>query len=158
MLAFGSDSLVELLSASVVLLQWSPRLSISERKAARGTAVLLFALSVVVGATAIASLVLKLRPEKSCAGMTITIAALIAMPILAALKRREARRIRNEALAADSVQSATCAYLAGVVLLGLAVNALFHIAWFDSMAALVAVPILVKQSRSAWKGQVCECC
>jgi divalent metal cation (Fe/Co/Zn/Cd) transporter len=158
MLAFGSDSFVELLSAAVVLSQRSPRVSISERKAARATSVLLFVLAFVVAATAIGSLLLKLHPETSRAGIVITVAALIAMPILASLKRREARRTRNAALAADSVQSATCAYLAGITLVGLAVNALFHIAWFDPLAALVAIPILIKEGRSAWQGQTCGCC
>jgi divalent metal cation (Fe/Co/Zn/Cd) transporter len=158
MLAFGSDSFVELLSAVVVLLQWSPRVSISERKAARGASVLLFALAFIVAATAVASLLLKFRPETTRAGMAITVAALIAMPILASLKRREARRSSNEALAADAVQSATCAWLAGVTLAGLAVNALFHVAWFDSLAALAAVPILIREARLAWRGQTCGCC
>jgi divalent metal cation (Fe/Co/Zn/Cd) transporter len=158
MLAFGSDSFVELLSAAVVLLQRSPRLSISKRRAARGTSVWLFALAIVVAATAVASLLLKSRPETSRAGIVITVAALIAMPILASLKRREARRTSNAALAADSVQSATCAYLAGIILVGLAVNALFHIPWFDSLAALAAIPILIKEGKSSWQGQTCGCC
>ena len=158
MLAFGSDSFVELLSAAIVLLQWIPRISISERRAARGTSILLFALAFVVAATTIASLLLKLHPKTSHAGIAITVAALFVMPILASLKRREARRSSNAALAADSVQSATCAYLAGVTLVGLAANALFHIAWFDSLAALVAVPILIKEGQSAWQGQICGCC
>ena len=42
-------------------------------------------------------------------------------------------------LAADAVQSATCAYLALITLAGLAANAAFHIPWVDSLAALVAV-------------------
>jgi len=45
-----------------------------------------------------------------------------------------------------------------VTLAGLAVNAVFHIAWMDSLAALVAVPILIKEGRSAWRGQNCGCC
>ena len=88
----------------------------------------------------------------------ITLAALIVMPILANLKRREARRSNNAALAADAVQSATCAYLAVIVLAGLAINAFFHIAWFDPLAALVAVPLLLKESRSAWRGDACGRC
>ncbi len=158
MLGFGSDSFMELLSAAIVLLQLSPRFSISQRKAAQGTSVLLCALALVVAATAIASLLLKLRPKTSRAGIAITIAALIAMPILASLKRREARRSGNAALRADSVQSATCAFLAGITLAGLAMNALFHIAWFDSLAALAAIPLLIKEGRSAWQGRTCGCC
>ena len=127
MLAFGSDSLVELLSAAVVLLQWTPSMSISERRASRIAGALLFVLAFVVSAIAVASLALRLRPATSYAGIAITIAALIAMPILAFLKRREARRSKNAALAADAVQSATCAYLALIALAGLAVNAAFHV-------------------------------
>jgi divalent metal cation (Fe/Co/Zn/Cd) transporter len=158
MLAFGSDSLVELLSATVVLLQWIPGMAISERRASRTAGVLLFVLAFVVAASAVASFALRLRPETSYAGMGITAAALIAMPVLASLKRREARRSRNAALAADAVQSATCAYIALITLAGLAINAAFHIAWFDSIAALAAIPILIKEGRSAWQGHACGCC
>ena len=158
MLAFGSDSFVELLSAGVVLLQFLPQVSISQRNAARAAGALLFALALIVCVMAIASLALRLRPETSRLGIGITVAALIVMPILARLKRREARRSNNAALAADAVQSATCAYLAVIALAGLAINALFHIAWFDSLAALAAVPLLLKEGRAAWNGQACGCC
>ena len=158
LLAFGSDSLIELLSATVVLLQWTPRFSLSERTAARTASVLLYALAAVVVVIAMLSFLLKRPPETSVAGIAITIAALVAMPILALLKRREARRTGNVALAADAVQSATCAWLAAITLAGLALNALFHIAWFDSLAALAATPLLLKEARAAWKGRACACC
>jgi divalent metal cation (Fe/Co/Zn/Cd) transporter len=158
MLAFGSDSLVELMSAAVVLLQWIPGASISERNATRTASLLLFVLAFVVAGTALASLVLGMQPETSRAGIGITAAALFAMPVLAWLKRREAHRSGNTALAADAAQSAACAYLALIALVGLAVNALFHIAWFDAAAALVAIPILIKEGRSAWQGHTCGCC
>lgn len=158
LLAFGSDSLVELLSATVVLLQWVPKLAISERKASRAAGGLLFVLAAVVAAIAVASFVLRARPETSFAGIAITGAALVAMPVLAALKRREARRSGNAALAADAVQSATCAYLALITLVGLGLNAAFHITWFDSLAALAAIPLLLKEGRAAWRGRACGCC
>ncbi len=156
--AFGSDSLVELLSAGVVLLQFLPQVRLSERTAARSAAALLFLLAAVVGVLAIAALVLGIHPESSRMGMGITLAALIVMPILAALKRREARRSNSAALAADAVQSATCAYLAASVLVGLSLNAWFRIAWFDSAAALLAIPLLLKEGRAAWQGHTCACC
>jgi divalent metal cation (Fe/Co/Zn/Cd) transporter len=158
MAAFGSDSLVELLSAGVVLLQFVPWVALSERRAARAAGVLLFALALIVGVLAVGSLALRMRPETSRLGIGITIAALMVMPILAGLKRREARRSNNAALAADAVQSATCAYLAGIVLVGVGINAVFHVAWFDSAAALVAIPLLVKEGRAAWNGRACGCC
>jgi divalent metal cation (Fe/Co/Zn/Cd) transporter len=158
MLAFGSDSFVELLSAGVVLLPFIPHVSVSERKAARAAGGLLFALAVIVSATAFGSLALRVRPEASRLGIGITLAALIVMPVLAKLKRREAHRSHNVALAADAVQSATCAYLAMIALVGLAINVFFKIAWFDSLAALAAVPLLLKEGREAWRGKVCGCC
>jgi divalent metal cation (Fe/Co/Zn/Cd) transporter len=158
LLAFGSDSFVELLSAAVVLLRYGSPKSISEQKAARIAGALLFVLAFVVASTALLTLILRWRPEMSYLGMMVTIAALAVMPILATLKRREARRSNNVALAADAVQSATCAYLALITLAGLAANAAFHLPWVDSVAALLAIPILLKGGRSAWQGHSCSCC
>ena len=75
--------------------------------------------------------------------------SLVAMPVLAWLKRKHARAANNRALAADAVQSATCAYLAAVTLAGLVIYALWHVAWVDSVAACAAVPVLVIEGRSA---------
>jgi divalent metal cation (Fe/Co/Zn/Cd) transporter len=158
LLAFGSDSFVELLSAAVVLLRYGSPKSISEQKAARIAGALLFVLAFVVASTALLTLVLRWRPETSYLGIMVTIAALVVMPILATLKRTEARRSNNVALAADAVQSATCAYLALITLAGLAANAAFHIPWVDSVAGLLAIPILLKEGRSAWQGHTCSCC
>jgi len=165
--AFGSDSLIELISAIVVLLQFLPQFSISEKRASRATSVLLFALAVVVTAIAVFALVLHSSPQASTLGMGITVAAIVAMAVLAWLKRREARRSGNSALGADAVQSATCAYLAAITLIGLVVNATFHIAWFDSAAAIAASlstwmkvrspsplgsAIFARHSSTSWRG------
>ena len=158
LLAFGSDSFVELLSASVVLRQFSSPKSISERSAGRINGALLFVLAFTVALAALLSLAFRLRPEPSPLGMLITVSALVAMPILVGLKRREARRTNHVALAADAVQSAMCAYLALITLAGLAANAVFHIPWVDSLAALVAIPILLHEGRLAWQGHACGCC
>lgn len=158
MFAFGSDSLIELASASVVLLQIVPAVQISKRAASRTAAVLLYLLAAAVTGIAVVSLARGHRPETSVSGIAITVAALIAMPILASLKRREARRTGNVALAADAVQSATCAYLALTALAGVSINALWHISWVDPAVALVAVPFLMREGRSAWQGQACGCC
>ena len=158
LLAFGSDSLVELLSAGVVLLQFTPRLRLSEARAARMAGVLLYVLAVVVTGIAVATLVLGAKPEASVPGIVITALALVVMPLLAWQKRRLARKRGDTAMAADAVQSATCAYLAAITLVGLAVNAIWHVAWMDSAAALVAVPLIVVEARRAMRGESCGCC
>ncbi|MGI4828184.1 MAG: hypothetical protein ACRYFU_08345 [Janthinobacterium lividum] len=153
LLAFGSDSVVELVSAIVVLSQGSThKRRLTEAQAARLAGVLLTVLAVVVVGAAVGSLFLHIRPDTSRSGMAITIASLLLMPFLARWKRVEARRIGNAALAADAVQSATCAYLALLTLVGLAANAAFGIAWFDDLAALLAVPILLREANEAFSG------
>jgi divalent metal cation (Fe/Co/Zn/Cd) transporter len=155
LLAFGSDSLIELLSASVVLMQFLPRFPLKKIHAERAAAVLLFLLA---GAVLIIALLAYHTPmETSCLGIGVTAAALIVMPLLAWLKRRHARAANDRALAADAVQSATCAYLAAVTLAGLVIYALWHVAWVDSVAACAAVPVLVIEGRRAWRGEGCGC-
>lgn len=162
LLAFASDSLVELLSAAVVLLQFLSAGRVSERVATRAAAILLYALAAIVAVIALTSLVQHDHPRPSRLGIAITLAALVAMPILAALKRRHARLTGNVALAADAVQSATCAYLALITLAGLALNAIFHArfhaAWIDPAAALLAIPILLQEANQARRGHTCACC
>jgi divalent metal cation (Fe/Co/Zn/Cd) transporter len=155
LLAFGSDSLVELLSAVVVLLQFRPKFPLRKAHADKASAVLLFLLAGVILCVAWLG---RGRPmETSCAGIAITALALVVMPVLASMKRRQARRMNNRALAADATQSATCAYLAAVTLAGLAIYAFWHIRWVDTLAALAAIPIVLVEGRRAWRGEGCGC-
>jgi divalent metal cation (Fe/Co/Zn/Cd) transporter len=155
LLAFGSDSLIELLSAAVVLLQFLPRFPLGRTKAERLAAMLLFLLAGAV--VIIAVLSWRTPMETSRLGIGITAAALLAMPALAWLKRKQARKTNDRALAADAVQSATCAYLAAVTLAGLVIFAFWRVAWVDSLAALAAVPVLIVEGRRAWRGEGCGC-
>jgi divalent metal cation (Fe/Co/Zn/Cd) transporter len=158
LLAFGSDSLVELLSATVVLLQFVPSIRLSSARAGMAAGILLYVLAGVVVLISILGWVTGVRPETSLAGIGITSAALVVMPVLAWKKHTLARTTRNTAMAADAVQSATCAYLAAITLFGLAANALFHVQWVDSIAALIAVPLLLREARAAMRGDGCACC
>ena len=157
LLAFGADSFVELLSASVALLSFVPSFPLTKDRAARMAGILLYVLAVVVACIAVISLVRGSQPETSCSGIAITIAALVAMPILAWFKRRIGRSTGNRALVADAVQSATCAYLAAITLVSLATNAIFHMHWIDLVAALAVLPVLVVEGRNAMRGDGCGC-
>ena len=158
LLAFGADSFVELLSASVVLLSFLPSFPLAKDRAARWAGVLLFVLGAVIAMTAVVTLIRGNQPETSYAGIGITVAALLVMPVLAWFKRKMARLTDSRALAADAIQSATCAYLAAITLVGLALNALFRIHWIDSAVALAALPILFVEGRRAIRGERCACC
>jgi divalent metal cation (Fe/Co/Zn/Cd) transporter len=157
MLGFGGDSVIELLSALVVLKHFTgPQLS--EQRAARVTAALLFALAAfTVCASALSLTRVWSPPQPTYVGMALLIAAGLFMPWLARRKQALSRATGSSALAADSVQSSVCAWLAWIALAGLAINAVFGVSWADPLAALALCPIVIKEARDAWKQKACQC-
>ena len=83
LLAFGADSLVELLSATVVLLAEFRFSSLTRNRAAWLNGILLFALAGAIALVALLALAFGIHPETSLSGIAITIAALLVMPLLA---------------------------------------------------------------------------
>jgi len=43
-------------------------------------------------------------------------------------------------------------------LVGLAINAIWHVEWADPIAALVVLPLIVWEGREAVRGKACACC
>ena len=160
LLAFGGDSAIELFSAIVV--SWRFRIHTlqehPERRAARIAGALLFALAAYVLAASGLTLLGYSEPKPTYLGIAILIAAAAMMPWLAKEKRRLASATGSAALRADSAQSALCACLSLVALVGLGVNAVWHVAWADPVAALVVTPLIVWEGREAIRGNACGCC
>jgi divalent metal cation (Fe/Co/Zn/Cd) transporter len=99
--------------------------------------------------TAILGLVLRSHPERSPLGIAISAAAVLVMPWLWFTKRRIATRISSGALGGDAASSLTCGYMAGAVLVGVLLNALFHWWWAEDVAALVFLFFLIAETREA---------
>ncbi len=157
-LAFGGDSAIELLSAVIVLTRFSGA-RLSERRAARLTAVLLFCLAFfIVSASVVSFLRLWSAPQPTYIGMALLIAAAVIMPWLARRKRRLSAETGSSALAADAAQSSICGWLAWIALAGLGLNAFLGIHWADPLAALAITPIVLKEGRDAWNLKMCHCC
>ena len=160
LLAFGGDSAIELLSAIVVL--WRFRVHAeqeqSEKRATRIAAVLLFILSAYVSAASVMTLLGYSEPKTTYLGIAILIAAAAIMPWLAKEKRGLAAVTGSAALRADAAESALCAYFSLVALLGLGINAIWHLSWADPIAALVIVPLIIREGWEAMRGKACGCC
>jgi divalent metal cation (Fe/Co/Zn/Cd) transporter len=157
--AFGGDSTVELLSAVVVVWRFSTDASEhAEQRAARIAGGLLFALAAYVVLASAMSLLGYSEPKPSYLGMAVLVGAAIIMPVLAKEKRRLSALTGSAALRADAAESALCAYLSIIALMGLAVRAIWHIAWADPVAALVITPLIVFEAREAMRGKICGCC
>lgn len=157
LLGFGGDSAVELLSAIVVLWRFrstSDSVEKDEKLAARVTGLLLFALAVfLLGSSFLAFT--RFRPQPSYLGIALLVAAAIGMPWLSHRKKALAIKTSSASLKADAVQSAMCAYLAWIALGGLLVNAVFHASWADPIAALLLVPIILREGWESMHARTC---
>jgi divalent metal cation (Fe/Co/Zn/Cd) transporter len=158
LLAFGGDSLVELLSAAVVFSRF--RFAFDEARAARIAGALLFALAGLVALTSVLNFLGYRQAQQSLVGMGILLAAAVVMPWLGSRKRHLAAVTSSAALKADAAESAVCGYMAWIALSGLAVNAIWHKAWADPVAALALIPLILREGWQAMRASRlgCGCC
>ena len=155
---FGGDSLIELLSAAVVL--WRFRFHLSEARSARIAGVLLFVLAALVMLSSVLNFLGYREARPSLLGIGILLAAAVVMPWLANRKRRLAAIVSSAALKADAAESALCGYMAWIALIGLVVNAVSGKSWADPVAALALIPLIVKEGWTAVRESRlgCQCC
>ena len=88
LLAFGADSLIELLSAMVVLLQFIPSVAVSPARAMKIAGSLLFVLAAVITIASGLALWQKVQPDTSWLGMGVTVWALVIMPVLSMAEKK----------------------------------------------------------------------
>ena len=78
-----------------------------------------FVLAVYVAVDAVKTLVQRESPHASIVGVCLAAVSIVVMPLLARAKRLVAGRLNSRALVADSRQTDLCAYLSGILLVGL---------------------------------------
>ena len=160
LVGFGADSVIESLSSLVLLwrLQSHEADERRERLALRLVGICFLILAAYVAFDAAHSLLRHELPDASFVGIGLAVVSLIVMPLLARAKRRVAARLDSAALAADSRQTDLCAYLSAILLAGLALNAAFGWWWADPVAALIMVPIIIREGVQALRGELCDDC
>lgn len=149
---FGLDSVIELAAAVIVV--WQLRGGQDEdreRRAVRMIGVTFFALAAYLAVEAIRDLAGHARPATSPAGIAIAAAALAVMPALALAKRRTGQALGNQALIADSAETAFCALTSAATLAGVGLNA--WAGWWqaDPAAALVIAALAAREGLEAWQ-------
>src|SRR5215468_9439496 len=147
LVGFSIDSVIEVASSIVLVWRLSEHERMEEREevAHKLVGVGFLALALYIAFDAVNDLIRQLPPRPTYFGVAYAIASVIVMPLLARAKRRVAGQLGSNALHADSHQSDICAYLAVILLAGLALNALFGLWWADPVAALCMLPILIKE-------------
>lgn len=159
LVGFGLDSVIETMSAGILV--WRLRAVEDaegrERTAGRLVGICFLLLAVYVTAESIRALWMRAQSEHSLPGILIAIAAVIVMPLLGRAKRRVAAQMKSGALHSDSRQADFCAWLSGILLIGLLLHALLGWWWADPAAALVMVPIIAREGVQGVRGETCEC-
>jgi divalent metal cation (Fe/Co/Zn/Cd) transporter len=160
LVGFGFDSIIEVTSGATLIWRLHADLDEARREhvekvALRIVGVCFVALALYVSYDSIKSLISHESPSRSVPGILLAIASLIVMPLLARAKKTIARGIASGALAADARQTELCTYLSAILLGGLMLNALFGWWWADPVAALVMVPIIVREGIEALRGETC---
>ncbi len=160
LVGFGFDSLIEVTSGLTLL--WRLRADVDEERRERAEAISLrivgvcfVILAIYVSYDSIKSLIRREAAQESLIGIVLAAVSLIVMPLLVRAKRKVARGINSGAMMADSKQTELCTYLSGILLVGLLLNALLGWWWADPVAALIMVPIIVKEGIEALRGETC---
>jgi divalent metal cation (Fe/Co/Zn/Cd) transporter len=164
LVGFGADSLIEVIASGAA--QWRLRTDLDHVKRERVERVTLLiigwsflALAVYISVDSAKSLWLRERPERSIPGLVILSLSVVIMPLLARAKRRVARAMASRALESEAFQTTLCAYLSGIALLGVVLNAFLGWWWADPVAAIAMVPIIAKEGVDGVRGQeLCDDC
>jgi len=165
LIGFGVDSFIEVSSGAVV--GWRLRSELrhrsieraerAERVASRIAGGLLLALAVYILIDAGRQLLgFGAKAEQSIVGIVLTAISLVVMPVLGWAKLRTARVLDSRALRADAYETITCAWLSLTALAGLLLNATLGWWWADPVAALVLVPLIVREGMEGWRGGCCD--
>ncbi len=158
LVAFGADSVIELLAGGIVLWRFAAIRSGSdsaEHAGHRLIAASFYAVAAYVAADAVIDLAVAHHPASSWAGIALALVALATMPPLAHAKARVAVRLDSATAKGESRQTLLCAYLSLALLIGLAGNALFGLWWLDPAAAIVIAGAAAREGAHAWRGEGC---
>lgn len=154
LLAFGGDSLIELISCLAVLVYLRKDERGSEmhdsKRTGQLTSALLFSLIPIIALGAVCSYVAGLRPEGSPVGIAVAGGAAMTMPYLWSQKRRIGRETRSLPLSIDAIESVTCFFMSVALLGGLVVEYFTGLWWVDYLAAAAILAFVAKEALGSY--------
>jgi divalent metal cation (Fe/Co/Zn/Cd) transporter len=160
LVGFGIDSFIEVISGSVLLWRMSidadvHRREQNERLSLKIVGVCFLALAVYVGYESVSDLLTRKAPEHSIPGIVLACVSLVVMPLLSRAKKKVGNELGSMAMHADAKQTDFCVYLSAILLTGLLLNIALGWWWADPIAALVMVPIIVKEGIDGTRAKAC---
>jgi cation diffusion facilitator family transporter len=152
LLGFGSDSLVESISGTIMIWRFRKHKKISkeeeekiEKKAEFLIGISFFIFGTYILIESLRKLIIQEKPEPSIIGIIIAIASIIVMPILFLSKYKTGKTIGSNSLIADSKQTLACLFMSFSLLIGLGLNYLWGFWQADPIVGLIIVAFLFKE-------------
>lgn len=160
LVGFGFDSAIEVVSGATLLWRLGADADEGQRERVEQRALKIVGWSFLLLAAWVTfdagkAIIRREPPDESLTGIAIAALSLVVMPLLVRAKRRVAAAIGSRALDADATQTALCIWLSAILLGGLLLNALMGWWWADPVAALVMVPIIVREGLEGIRGERC---
>ena len=125
-----------------------------EYRATRVAALLLLLLAIyIVGDAGRRLLGLGVAAAESIPGIILTTVSLVVMPLLAWAKFSTAVALGSRALRTDAFQTLTCVWLSLATLGGLLLTATLGWTWADPVAALLLLPVVVREGLEGLRRQ-----
>ena len=156
LLAFGGDSVVELLSSVAVvrhlrIITNSQTLDthMDDSRTEWVTAMLLFSLIPVIVLGATYSILTGIQPEASPLGIGVAFGAVVIMPILWYQKKRIGKMCNCLPLEIDASESATCFLMSIALLIGLVINYFFTLPWIDYLVTMVILIFVIREATDS---------
>ena len=155
LVAFGTDSMVEVFASLVVVWHSRDLLVMEETDRTRRSlwliSVSFFVLGVVLIIGAVFRIIEGTVPDESPLGIAYLAVTAVVMLTLAILKQRTAAALGSDPLGAEAHITYLDAVLAVSVLLSLVLNAAFEWWWADPIAALAIAAIALREGHEHWE-------
>ncbi|MGI9649166.1 MAG: cation diffusion facilitator family transporter [Acidimicrobiia bacterium] len=155
LVAFGTDSMVEVFASLVVVWHSRDLLVMEENhrtlRSLKLISIAFIVLGVILAIGAVIRLVDGTVPDESPLGIAYLAITALVMLTLALLKRSTGRELGSDPLRAEARITFLDALLAGSVLLSLILNAAADWWWADPLAALVIAVIALREGAEHWE-------
>ena len=147
LLSFGLDSFIEISASVIAILGISSKNKISEKQAEK---LIAYSFLILIGFIVFKSsfdLITMNKPTISIYGVIIASISILVEGPLSYRKLKLGRELKNPVIIAEAKETLFCLNLSILVIIGVGVNYLFGLWYFDPIAALFMIPWLLKEFR-----------
>ena len=158
LLAFGGDSVVELLSSAAVVRHLramtrgtSLDAHVDDSRTEWATTLLLLSLIPIIALGTLYSIITGIEPEGSTLGIAVAVGAVIIMPILWYEKKKIGKICNCLPLEIDASESATCFLMSIALLAGLVINYFFKLPWVDYLVTALILMFVIREGTESYR-------